>query len=542
MQLNPFTKRGVLPTTVMEKQHSVHLSKQPPSSPANALLSVTLLYPDFSGRFSPNESAPNYARDWKRADSLAAKGLPKSALAIANRIYKEAKSQRNYPQLAKAAMSRMIYRSYSDEDAYKELVRSLQIDIADTPEPAKSVLQSVLADIYWRYFQQNRYKFYDRATLGRATTGQVIKGRATVGNKTTEPTPSTDSTADFTTWDAHRLIDAITNAYLASVQAKALLQKTPIAAYDALLDKGDPDARPLRPTLYDLLAHRAIAFFQNTEPDLLKPVFRFELDKPAYLAVPEVFTRLTLQSRDSLAGQYQALRLYQQVLAFHLPDKSPDALADADILRLAFVHRHSVLPNRDSLYRRTLETQLARYKNTPTEAVYAFQLAQFLANYSAQVRPLDDSDGVDPRPDPDRWNRKQAADICRDLMKRFPNTLAGKQAAQLLNRLLTSSYTLQVEQVNAPRQPFRALVNYQNVDKILYRIINMSTAEMQTYSENSGDDEQRKKRYTTWLNRPVVAENTVTLPDDGDLNYHSVEMPVMGSAHRSLPAVSYFRG
>ena len=116
-----------------------------------------------------NKPLPDYARDWRRADSLAAKGLPKSALEIATRIYKEAKAQKNYPQVAKAAMSRMIFRSYSDEDAYKELVRSLQTDIADTPEPAKSVLQSVLADVYWQYFQQNRYKFYDRATIGRAT-------------------------------------------------------------------------------------------------------------------------------------------------------------------------------------------------------------------------------------------------------------------------------------------------------------------------------------------------------------------------------------
>jgi hypothetical protein len=39
-----------------------------------------------------NRPQPTYARDWKRADSLAAKGLPKSALAIADRIYKEAKA------------------------------------------------------------------------------------------------------------------------------------------------------------------------------------------------------------------------------------------------------------------------------------------------------------------------------------------------------------------------------------------------------------------------------------------------------------------
>ncbi|GAB4004653.1 alpha-2-macroglobulin family protein [Spirosoma migulaei] len=472
---------------------------------------------------APEQTKPptDYARDWRRADSLAAKGLPKSALEIANRLYKEAKAQKNYPQVAKAAMARMIFRSYSDENAYVELIRSLQDDIRETPEPAKSVLQSVLGDVYWQYFQQNRYKFYNRATVGITSPG----------NASPEKPTSSGSTNDFTTWDAQHLMEAVTSAYLASVQSKELLQKTPIAAYDALLEKGDPDARLLRPTLYDLLAHRAISFFQNTELDLLKPVFRFELNQPAYFAGPDVFTKLTIQSRDSLSGRYQALKLYQQLLAFHLPDATPDALVDDDVLRLAFVHRYSSLPKRDSLYRKALETQIAQFKNQPAEAVYTYQLAEFLTNYGVPVRPLDDSEEsmLEPtKPNPSRWNHKQAADICRDLIKRFPKTRSGKQAAQLLNRLLLPTYSVQVEQVNAPEQPFRALVNYQNVGKLTYRLVRVAASEAQTYRDNYPNDEQKKKLFSVWIKRPVVTEKTVTLPDDGDLNNHSVEMPLMG--------------
>ncbi|WP_420149817.1 alpha-2-macroglobulin family protein [Spirosoma sp.] len=457
-----------------------------------------------------NKPQPDYARDWKRADSVAAKGLPKSALDIANRIYTEAKAQKNYPQLAKAAIARTIYRTASDEDAYKEVIRSLQTDITVTPEPAKAVLQSVLGDVYWQYFQQNRHKLYNRATVNA------------------EATKSAYVATDFTTWDARQLIDAITNSYLTSLKPKELLQKTPIGAYDVLLEKGDPETRPLRPTLYDLLAHRAIGFFQNTETDLLKPVFRFELDQPAYLAEPEVFTKLAIQSRDSLSGRYQALLLYQQVLAFHLTN--PDALTDADVLRLAFVHRYSVLPERDTLYRKTLEKQIVRYKNQPAEAVYAYQLAEFLTNYNGPVQPLDDeNEPASEKTNPKKWNHKQAADICRDLVKRFPKTMAGQQAAQLLNRLLSPMLLLQVEQVNMPQQPFRALVSYQNINKVLYRIIRLSTAEWQTYRDSYGITEnQKRKRFSDWLKHAYVAENTVTLPDDGDLNRHSVEIPLNG--------------
>ncbi|GAB2599356.1 alpha-2-macroglobulin family protein [Spirosoma areae] len=476
---------------------------------------------------SAQNRQPDYARDWKRADSLAAKGLPKSALAIADRIYTEAKAARNYPQVAKAAMHRMIFRSYSDEDAYVALIRSLHADIAETPEPARAVLQSVLADVYWQYFQQNRYKFYDRATVGRATIGKAAPATSTPD----KPGKPADSTADFTTWDARQLVDAVTSAYLASVQNKALLQKTPIAEYDALLEKGDSDARPLRPTLYDLLAHRAIGFFQNTEPDLLKPVFKFELDQPDYFSGPEAFAKLTIQSRDSLSGSFQALLLYQQLLAFHLAGNNPDALADVDVLRLAFIHRRSVVPERDSLYRQILEKQAIQVKNQLAEAVYAYALAEFLANNGQRNQPYGDdgepTSDLTP-PGPSRWNRKQAADICRDLMKRFAKTLAGKQANQLLNRLLLPSYSVQVEQVNAPGQPFRALVNYQNVNALQYRLVRLSTSEMQSYRDELGNDDQRKRLFSRWLKREKQAENNSTLPDDGDLNNHSVEIPLSG--------------
>ncbi|GAB4031473.1 alpha-2-macroglobulin family protein [Spirosoma gilvum] len=468
---------------------------------------------------SAQSRQPDYARDWKRADSLANKGLPKSALDIANRIYKEAKAQKNYPQVVKAAMHRMIFRSFSDENAYAELVQSVQADINDTPEPARSVLQSVLADIYWQYFQQNRYKFYNRAVVNTAATN------------------AKDSlAADFRTWDARQLVGAATSTYLASVRSKDILQKTPIGDFDVLLQKGDPAARPLRPSLYDLLAHRALDFFQNTEPDLLKPVFKFELDKADYLAGPDVFAQLPIKSLDSLSGRYQALLLYQQLLALHLKDTNPDALADVDVLRLAFVYRYSIVPNKDTLYRQTLEKQTDRFKNNPIEAVYAYRLAEFLAQHAEVIRSGDGEDFADePFIGPNHWYRKEAKDICQDIIKRYPSTQSSQKAKALLSDLVEPSYSIQIENVATPRQPFRTLVSYRNVPKLLYRIIPMTMSERQAYQDEFRYGEDRRKALLTkWLARTKALESVIKLPDDGDLNAHSVEIPISG-----LPAGQY---
>ena len=70
------------------------------------------------------------------------------------------------------------------------------------------------------------------------------------------------------------------------------------------------------------------------------------------------------------------------------------------------------------------------------------------------------------------------------------------------------------------------LVNYQNVPKLIYRISKVSTADIQ--NRISGDDDQRKKILTALLKRASVVEKTVSLPDDGDLNQHTVEVPLSG--------------
>ncbi|CCH56660.1 UPF0192 protein [Fibrisoma limi BUZ 3] len=456
------------------------------------------------------KSMPTYQREWKEVDSLIARGLPKSALTQINKIYQQAKEAKNYPQVAKAVIYRTNYQFVQEEEEFVALVRTTKQDIQATPEPTRSVLESVLADTYWQYYNRNRYKFYDRATAGRATI---------------QPSPGTASPDDPRTWDARQLIDAVTSAYLASVQEKALLQQTPVSAYDALLIKGDAEARALRPTLFDLLAHRAIDFFKNTEPDLHKPIFRFEVDDVRYLAGPDVFVQLPLQSKDSLSGRFQALQLYQQLLRFHVSDKNPQALADADVQRLQFVHTHSTVPNKDLLLHQTLRQQKVRYAGQPAEATYAYALAQSLVSLTDpyQLR-TDEGDTVSAK----KWHRKQAADICRDLIKRFPKTRAAAEADELLTQLLRPECTLTVEEVNAPKTPFRALLTYQNVKQVRYRIIRLSTSEWQATRQFAGEMNQRKQKLQQWLKRPSIVEKTVVPPDDGDLNNHSVEIPIEG--------------
>ncbi|MEZ0540474.1 alpha-2-macroglobulin family protein [Fibrella arboris] len=481
---------------------------------------LTLLQTDKPSAMLP---PPDYATSWKSADSLMARGLPQSALAIADRIYAEAKQTGNEPQLLKAAMRRVVYRTNGakDEETYLTMIGSLKADVDATTGPTRSVLQSVLAEVYWQYFQQNRYKFLDRT--------------ATAPD---EPTSQSATSIDPRTWDARRLQTTVTELYAASVQEAARLQQLNIGVYDAVISKGNEAGRALRPTLFDVLAHRAIDFFDDAQSDVIKPIQAFSVNKPAYLAGPATFVATVLPATDLLSGPYQALKLYQQLLAFHRNDANPLAFAVNDVERLALVKRLGTLPNEEALYRQTLTQQIAAFKNKPAEAEYALALVQDLSS-EGQVHPLprgrygstDQAANVpDPADTTHRWDRKRAAELARDLIARFPNTIPAQTARPLLDSLLRPVLGVEVEEANEPGKPFRARVLYQNTKTLFYRILRLTADEARTLTQF--DEYQTDPKRDSWFaaiqNHSVVAEEKLTLPDDGDLRSHSVEIPVKG--------------
>ncbi|MBK7669708.1 MAG: hypothetical protein IPJ32_21700 [Sphingobacteriaceae bacterium] len=50
--------------------------------------------------------------------------------------------------------------------------------------PVKPVLQSILADAYWQYFQNNRWKFYNRSTTVNLKTTISPLGFKTITDAT----------------------------------------------------------------------------------------------------------------------------------------------------------------------------------------------------------------------------------------------------------------------------------------------------------------------------------------------------------------------
>jgi len=299
-----------------------------------AWVNLTLLFAMNSNGQTYNNS---YEIAWKKVDELInQKGLTESALSEVKKIYSKAKKEKQDAQLIKALIYQAGLQQQKEEDAEIKGIAELEKEISTAAEPARSILYSILANQYWQYLQQNRWKFYNRTA-----TVQFKKD-------------------DIATWgieDFHRIIS---NAYQNSVKQSAILKRTRLEKFKPLIIKGN--VRYLRPTLYDLLCHKALDYFENDERDITKPAYAFEIkDVKAFAAAPE-FAKHRFTTKDTSSLYYQALNIYKDLIGFHLADAKPAALIDADLKRLQFVRRQAVLLNKDELYQKALETITADFE------------------------------------------------------------------------------------------------------------------------------------------------------------------------------------
>src|SRR6185312_5393165 len=442
----------------------------------------------FSNSSFAQKAANNYTSEWKKIESLQQKELTKTALQEVESIYNDAKKNNNDAQIIKALLFKINLHQNIIEDASVKSIDSIENEIAIAKEPAKSILQSIAAQLYWNYFQQNRYKIYQRTN-----------------------TINFDK-KDIATWTSDELNQKIAELYLASLKNEKLLQQTKLQPFDAIILKGN--VRYLRPTLYDLLAHRALDYFKNDERNITRPAYAFEINDPIAFAPVNEFISANFISKDSTSLHQKALIIFQKLLAFHQQDKNPDALIDADIERINFVNQYAVMQNKDSLYFASLKDLSEKYSNNPGSARATFLIAQNIYTKAIQAHQNGDSTS--------EYTIVKAKKILDDLVNKFPKSEGGVNAQNLLKTILHPSLSLVTEKVNVPSQPFRTLVNYQNFNTVYFRIVALTPELKQSLQKEYDNDKLFRKlislkTFKTWKQ---------DLPKTTDYFSHAVEVKI----------------
>ena len=439
----------------------------------------------------------DYIKNWKKVEAFENKELPKSALQEVLVIYNLAVKENNDAQQIKSCMYQVKYRNMIEENSQENNIFFVDTLIEKAKVPAKNILQSMQAEMFWHYMQNNRWKFQDRTKLAN------------------------EKSRDITTWSMDKLYATVSRLYKASLNNGPVLKSTPVDQFDPVIIKGEY-TRQLRPTLFDFLTHRALAFFMNDEADLTKPAYQFKIREALALAPAAEFINASFKTKDTASLQHMALLLLQDILKFHASDAKPDAFIDADLVRLNFVNLYGVMDDKEKWYEAALKNIENKYPDNPAIAEAMFLRGSIYYNRGQGYDPVTKTDN--------QYEIKRARELFETTAARFPNSEGGVKARNFINQLLLPALNLETEKVNIPGQPFRTLVKYKNIKTLYFRVIKTTRDEMKRIDRREYD-----KLWKYYTDMKPVKSWSISLPDLQDFQQHATEIKVDG-----LPNGFYF--
>ena len=435
--------------------------------------------------------ASKYSRYWKKADSLNKAGQPRQALKEINVIAEKTLADDNMPIYLKAVLYQVMLQSQFEPDYLVHFIGETEKNLAATPEPARQIMHSVLAGLYWKYFDENRYMIYDRTRLPEG------------------------SEENIQLWDASQFIRTIVTHYKASLLNDLLLQNTDLKDYDVILET-EENSKLYRPTLYDFLANRAIKFYNSRQAAITIPVLPFQLDSPEYFADAASFTNIELNSRDSLSFIYEGTRIYQQLLAWRLSVPDTLAFVDAELHRLNFIKQNSPLPKSDSLYLNALLTLEKSYGKHPVAADIIFAIAslysenQSVDNYPAHEKIF--PDGIRDLVKAHSW--------CEKAIEAFPQTPGAQNCQTLKQQIERTSIGFQLPEAVLPDQAFPLFLDFKNAGTVWLKILKANPDEPAIAPAGLNSPESLARLN---LQNPLL-KWSVDLPKMVDYKSHSVDL------------------
>ena len=440
--------------------------------------------------FSITNAQENYNDLWEKVQRLEVENLPKSALKVVNEIYAKADKNDNAPQIVKSLFYKSKFSLILEEDAQLKIVNQFKKHINKSSFPTKNVLENVLANLYWQYFNQHRWKFYQRT-------------------KTNEKVDN----IDFRTWDLDTLFEEINTYYFASLQEKGQLQKVDVYQFKDILHqvKG---SKNFRPTLYDFLAHNALPFYKTSESNITKPAYQFSIDNKELIADSERFSKVKLQSKGTLSLQFNALKIYQNLIAFHLADKNPTALVDVDLQRLQFVKQHANFDDANNLFLQTLKTSEANYKNHKVSSLYTFEIAKI---YNQQANSYNKE--TNPKP---RFKNQKSLTICNSVIQQFPKSLGAKKCAVLKQQILNEQLSITTENHLPIDKYTRLLIYYKNINQLYFTAYKISFKQQEKLRKTY--NEKEKIAFINTLEKSFIWNNK--LRNENDYLQHTTEVIV----------------
>lgn len=449
-----------------------------------------------------------YTPDWEQVDLYKRQGFPQTADSVAMSVYAKAKANANYVQTIKAALHHAKFTVERSEDGIVDAYLWLQTAMDASKIPTeRALLQSYTAAVLWEYFMQRQHIIRRRST--------------TIHFKKT----------DVATWSSDDFIQTARMLYMASLNPKQVLQTTPTKTIEPLLlNFADADVSLRRPTLYDVLAHRAIQFLWNDYAYLNKPAYQFQIDNPEMWGDAATFCNVKLETNDSSNYKRYALKVLQDLTAFHLANRNHYPLVEDELTKLTYLKYNYYEPsNRDNLYNQAL-TRL-----------YESNVGKITELYMAYIWAINKSEGSSntfiQHQNPN--NRiAEAYAFLKKAVEKNPTALEITVAQNQLCSWEAKTIGLQHKFNVPPNTPILARFSYKNTNKMYIRVVPFGATERKAFIKkeaemNGASADRRSLRCAfVWdsliVAMPYIRTTTHEWVMNPDMGSHSFEHPIEG--------------
>lgn len=460
-------------------------------------LAIITLICSFCFNTQAQQPDTSFLKDWFTIDTLILeRGQNKTALTKVNELYKKA-VQKNLPaQKVKALIYRYTIENTITEKGKKEIIIDLTTEILSEKETAaKQLLQLLLAKKISLYFNDYRWQIYNR----KKTTLQSEK--------------------EIDTWSMDDFYRKIASLYLEVLSNEKILQSIPIHQFDAILIRGTK--RYHNTSLYDLAIYEALDFFKSGHSYTSKPVETYTLTNEKALAPVSTFIQTDFPTPDSNAAVWNTLMLYKKILIHHNSDSDKHFLLSLDLERINWVYAQGSITHKEEKYEAALRLLTKQFPSYPISAEIWSQLAQLYINRASTYAPFGDTTY--------RYAYVEAKKIIEQSLTGFDHDLyAAKKMKNQLSQILYKQMMLKTEQVNLIHQPFRAKIDFRNIDSMYIRILHLDNKEIPT------GQVWERGFWKKIVKQKAFKSLAIALPKTNDHQLHATEIALPG-----LPAGNY---
>ncbi|HNG70187.1 MAG: hypothetical protein K1X68_13955 [Saprospiraceae bacterium] len=436
------------------------------------LLSLGSLYGQYNSRYEINSKNPL----WLQYDSLIRQKHFKQAKSRIQSILDESIQSNN---CSEGIMSLEILGAInSKNNKYKSisLIQTIESSLPKLNGCFLALAQSILAELYAELGQESECHFegYSNDSLGLLTYSQS------------------------------RIMEISSKYYMKSI-SNDTTQSINIGYLRNLFTLGIDTI--VRPTVYDLLIYRALAFFTSHQNEFIEPE----------LSPESAFTEID----DFLKSDFShdiINELYQRIMKLNISRNNLIGLIDANIYRL----KTALNRNNDEFYQMKYYNLLVglynQYKETAVAGNILFELGDLFSESSySNLNKLHKSNII-------------ADSIFNLILNNYPNCLRRDETLLGLNRIHAKQLEFKIEKINTPNRNFKFLLSYRNINTVKISIYKLTQRKYEKIEDKNWQDNLSSccmdSSIKCWI-------DTLILPTD--FKTHSTELKI-----DSLPIGFYY--